>query len=79
MGITAVNGRLYAVGGFDGKTFLDTIEVYDVETNQWSEYASHLLRSRPRSRSPTPPPSSDEQEITEEETDEQEIAEGPVN
>ena len=69
VGVAAVNGRLYAVGGFDGKNFLDTIEVYDADTNQWSEYATHLFRSRCRSRSPTPPPSptSEEAEEPEEE------------
>jgi kelch-like protein 20 len=30
-----VNGNLYAVGGFDGSTYLKTIEVYDLEQNQW--------------------------------------------
>ncbi|XP_072015347.1 LOW QUALITY PROTEIN: influenza virus NS1A-binding protein homolog [Amphiura filiformis] len=71
VGVAVVNGRMYAVGGFDGKNFLDTMEVYDADTNQWSEHATHLLRTRCRSRSPTPPQSPDlspdEAEIPEDE------------
>ncbi|CAM1324246.1 Uncharacterised protein r2_g3288 [Pycnogonum litorale] len=35
VGLAVVNGQLYAVGGFDGTTYLKTIEVYDQEQNQW--------------------------------------------
>lgn len=35
MGLAVVNGLLYAVGGFDGTSYLKTIEVYDPEQNQW--------------------------------------------
>lgn len=30
-----VNGQLMAVGGFDGTTYLKTIEVYDPDANTW--------------------------------------------
>lgn len=30
-----VNGQLYAVGGFDGTTYLKTVEVYERESNSW--------------------------------------------
>ena len=29
VGLAVVNGQLYAVGGFDGTTYLKTIEVFD--------------------------------------------------
>ncbi len=30
-----MNGQLYAVGGFDGTTYLKTVEVYERETSSW--------------------------------------------
>lgn len=35
-----VRDRLYAVGGFSGKTFLNTIEYLDPETNEWTTFVS---------------------------------------
>lgn len=35
VGLAVVNGQLYAVGGFDGTSYLKTIEVYDPDSNQW--------------------------------------------
>ena len=35
VGLAVVNGQLYAVGGFDGTTYLKTIEVFDEENNNW--------------------------------------------
>jgi kelch-like protein 20 len=35
VGLAVVNGQLYAVGGFDGSTYLKTIEVYDPEQSVW--------------------------------------------
>jgi hypothetical protein len=35
VGLAVVNGQLMAIGGFDGTTYLKTIEVYDPETNSW--------------------------------------------
>ena len=35
MGLAVVNGQLYAVGGFDGTTYLKTIEMYDPDENTW--------------------------------------------
>jgi hypothetical protein len=36
--VAAVNfgGKLYAVGGFDGTVYLDTVECYDAESDSWS-------------------------------------------
>ena len=36
VGLAVVNGQLYAVGGFDGTTYLKTIEVFDQVTNSGS-------------------------------------------
>ena len=41
VGLAVVNGQLYAVGGFDGTTYLKTIEVFDQVT-----LLLHLLRAR---------------------------------
>ena len=35
VGLAVVNGQLMAIGGFDGTTYLKTIEVYDSESNCW--------------------------------------------
>ncbi len=35
VGLAVVNGQLYAVGGFDGTTYLKTIEVLDAEAANW--------------------------------------------
>ena len=31
MGLAVVNGQLYAVGGFDGTTYLKNVETFDQE------------------------------------------------
>lgn len=35
LGVTVCCDRIYAIGGFDGRTFLKSIEVYDDSTHQW--------------------------------------------
>lgn len=30
-----VNGQLMAIGGFDGTTYLKTVEIYDPDSNSW--------------------------------------------
>ena len=35
VGLAVVNGQLFAVGGFDGGTYLKTIEVFDQDANNW--------------------------------------------
>lgn len=37
-----VNGQLMAVGGFDGTTYLKTIEVYDPDANTWRYVAEQM-------------------------------------
>ena len=42
MGLAVVNGQLMAVGGFDGTTYLKTIEVYDPDANTWRYVAQNI-------------------------------------
>lgn len=39
-GINVRIGQIYVVGGFNGATCLDSMEVYNPSTNQWTEIAS---------------------------------------
>ena len=36
VGVAVFEGKLYAIGGFDGTNRLDSAEVYDPETDEWS-------------------------------------------
>jgi kelch-like protein 20 len=46
VGLAVVNGQLLAVGGFDGTTYLKTIEVLDRldSNNQWKMYGGMNYR-----------------------------------
>ncbi|KAJ6655392.1 hypothetical protein lerEdw1_005450 [Lerista edwardsae] len=35
VGVCLLGDRLYAVGGYDGQTYLNTVESYDPQTNEW--------------------------------------------
>ncbi|KAM4661276.1 kelch-like protein 4 [Amazona ochrocephala] len=37
VGICPLGDRLYAVGGYDGHTYLDTVESYDAQNNEWTK------------------------------------------
>lgn len=37
LSLTVLDGKLYAMGGFDGNNFLAIVEVYDPELNVWEE------------------------------------------
>ncbi|ETE72011.1 Kelch-like protein 4, partial [Ophiophagus hannah] len=37
VGICTLGDRLYAVGGYDGHTYLNTVESYDAQNNEWTE------------------------------------------
>ncbi|XP_069841793.1 kelch-like protein 4 [Dendropsophus ebraccatus] len=37
VGICPLGDRLYAVGGYDGQTYLNTVESYDAQTNEWTQ------------------------------------------
>ena len=42
MGVAVLNGKLYALGGFDSSVRLKSAEVYDPERNKWSEIADMI-------------------------------------
>ncbi|NWT59805.1 KLH20 protein, partial [Erythrocercus mccallii] len=44
VGLAVVNGQLMAVGGFDGTTYLKTIEVFDPDANTWRLYGGMNYR-----------------------------------
>lgn len=33
-----LNGKLYACGGYDGSSFLQTVEMFDPNTNKYNEF-----------------------------------------
>ncbi|KAM4664324.1 kelch-like protein 4 [Discoglossus pictus] len=37
VGVCPLGDRLYAVGGYDGQTYLSTVESYDAQTNEWTQ------------------------------------------
>jgi kelch-like protein 18 len=47
LGVAALNGKLYAAGGYDGNIFLKSVEFYDPVYNKWSYVAPmNIKRSR---------------------------------
>ncbi|NXV11157.1 KLHL1 protein, partial [Cepphus grylle] len=40
VGVCLLGDKLYAVGGYDGQTYLNTMEAYDPQTNEWTQMAS---------------------------------------
>ena len=36
VGVAVLDNLLYAVGGHDGSSYLNSVERYDPKTNQWS-------------------------------------------
>lgn len=44
VGVAILNGSLYAVGGRDGSSCLNSVERYDPHTNKWSVTCPMLKR-----------------------------------
>ncbi|KAM5146858.1 kelch-like protein 4 [Mantella aurantiaca] len=40
VGVCALGDRLYAVGGYDGQSYLSTVESYDTQNNEWAQEVS---------------------------------------
>lgn len=40
VGVCLLGDRLYAVGGYDGQSYLSTVESYDAQNNEWTEVNS---------------------------------------
>lgn len=40
VGVAVINGLLYAIGGYDGQSRLSTVEVYNPETDTWTQVSS---------------------------------------
>ena len=43
-GVCVVNGKLYVIGGFDGSTYLKSVEWMDTESGQWRVAANMHYR-----------------------------------
>uniref|UniRef100_A0A8C5B5E7 Kelch-like family member 5 n=1 Tax=Gadus morhua TaxID=8049 RepID=A0A8C5B5E7_GADMO len=41
VGVCLLGDRLYAVGGYDGQVYLNTVESYDPQTNEWTQVHTH--------------------------------------
>ena len=40
VGVAALGGRIYAVGGHDGRAYLDSVEAYDPFNDTWQTVTS---------------------------------------
>lgn len=45
LGVTVCQDKIYAIGGFDGRTFLKSVEVYDEFTRQWRLNYQNSIKS----------------------------------
>uniref|UniRef100_A0A8C1ZV92 Kelch-like protein 4 n=1 Tax=Cyprinus carpio TaxID=7962 RepID=A0A8C1ZV92_CYPCA len=43
VGVCLLGDRLYAVGGYDGQTYLNSVESYDAQNNEWTEVRKMLM------------------------------------
>lgn len=37
IGVSVLGDRLIAVGGYDGQSYLNIVEAYDPQTNEWEQ------------------------------------------
>lgn len=42
VGVCLLGDRLYAVGGYDGQVYLNTVEAYDPQTNEWTQVNTYF-------------------------------------
>lgn len=49
--VVTLNNRLFAVGGFSGKKFLDTFEYLDSKNDEWSGYCPANSNNQARQES----------------------------
>ncbi|XP_071981759.1 kelch-like protein 5 isoform X3 [Engystomops pustulosus] len=43
VGVCLLGDKLYAVGGYDGQSYLNNVEAYDPQTNEWTQVAPLCL------------------------------------
>lgn len=43
VGVCLLGDRLYAVGGYDGQVYLNTVEAYDPQTNEWTQVLHRFI------------------------------------
>lgn len=46
VGVCLLGDRLYAVGGYDGQVYLNTVEAYDPQTNEWTQVHTQTHKER---------------------------------
>lgn len=43
VGVCLLGDKLYAVGGYDGQSYLNTMEAYDPQTNEWTQVITKFI------------------------------------
>lgn len=43
VGVCLLGDKLYAVGGYDGQTYLNIVEAYDPQTNEWTPVCHFIV------------------------------------
>ena len=46
VGVCVLGDRLYAVGGYDGQQYLNDVEAYDAQSNEWHKVCVSWLQFR---------------------------------
>ena len=41
VGVCLLGDKLYAVGGYDGQQYMNEVECYDAQSNEWAKVGSH--------------------------------------
>ena len=45
LGVVCIGNPLYAIGGHDGRTILNTVERFDPKTDEWT-YVASMINAR---------------------------------